>query len=338
MLKPIHAAAASLLLCLCLSSGARSANDVDSLARDVARLGALREVKDLQRSYAQYAQAGRWQQMADLFTADARFVYGKETLEGRKAIAAWLTQRAGARGLAPGAVHMEMIDQPLAHLAADGRTARVRWMGLTFAGDGKGGTRIEGGLYENEYVLLGNDWKISRSHYHAQYAGTYAAAGRTSMAATCLSSPITSRSMNRACPSPHPRTRPRSKAALASLVETIDRLNDEDAVRNLEHAYGYYVDRRMWDDVVDLFTDNAVVNITGASRFSGRAGVRQAMERKGPAGLAQGHLNDHLQFDTLVHVLPGGHEAIARSIELGVIGDAGEGTQHWEVNVLRNAS
>ena len=30
-------------------------------------------------------------------------------------------------------------------------------------------------------------------------------------------------------------------------------MNDEDRVRNLQASYGYYVDRKMWDDVVDLF-------------------------------------------------------------------------------------
>jgi hypothetical protein len=56
----------------------------------------------------------------------------------------------------------------------------------------------------------------------------------------------------------------------------------------------------------------------------------------GPAGLTQGVLNDHPQFDTIVQVLPGGREAIARGIELGMIGDASKGEQHWEINVFRN--
>jgi len=275
--------------------------------------------------------------MADLFTADARFVHGKETLHGRASIAGWLQQRGGARGLAPGAVHMEMIDQPLAHLAADGRSAKVRWMGLTFTGDGAGNTRIEGGLYENEYVLRGDEWKISLSHYHAQYTGTYAQGWSNIDGGNLPLVPYHFSLDESGVPLP-PATGEarRGNASLASLVETIDRLNDEDAVRNLQHAYGYYVDRRMWDDVVDLVTDNAVVNVTGAGRFTGRAGVRQAMERMGPSGLAHGHLNDHLQFGTMVQVLPSGREAIARSIELGMIGDADKGTQHWEFNVLRN--
>ena len=35
-------------------------------------------------------------------------------------------------------------------------------------------------------------------------------------------------------------------------------MNDEDKVRNLQNAYGYYMDRKMWDDVTDLFTADGV--------------------------------------------------------------------------------
>jgi hypothetical protein len=38
----------------------------------------------------------------------------------------------------------------------------------------------------------------------------------------------------------------------------------------------------------------------------------------------------------MVQVLPDGREAIARGIELGMIGDAARGTQHWQINVFRN--
>src|SRR5690606_23966740 len=99
---------------------------------------------------------------------------------------------------------------------------------------------------------------------------------------------------------------------------------------------GYYVDRRMWDDVVDLFAKDAVVEIAGVGTFRGAEGVRRAMERMGPAGLVQGVLNDHPIFDAIVRVQAGGAEAISRGLELGQVGDADKGTQHWEFNVFRN--
>ena len=170
--------AAGALLCLALgiaSARTYAADDVDTLARDVDRLVSLRQVKDLQRSYAQYAQSGQWNEMAGLFTNDATFIRGTETLSGRKAIANWLTRRGrGKRGVPPGGLQTEFIDEPLANLSVDGRSAKVRWMSLSFLGDGKGKARIEGGIYENEYVREARGgWKISVSHYYAQYSGSY---------------------------------------------------------------------------------------------------------------------------------------------------------------------
>ncbi len=56
----------------------------------------------------------------------------------------------------------------------------------------------------------------------------------------------------------------------------------------------------------------------------------------GPAGLAHGILNEHLQFDTIVRVAPGGREARARGIELALLGAADEGTASWRINVFGN--
>src|SRR5688500_5166216 len=138
MTTRFHAMAALLLLAtgLCVPH-ARSADSVDALARDVERLISLREVKDLQRLYTHHAQAGRWNEIACLFTDDARFIHGREALSGRKAIAEWLTRRGGGRrGPAPGAMHASFIDQPLANMSVDGRTVKIRWLALEFTGDG----------------------------------------------------------------------------------------------------------------------------------------------------------------------------------------------------------
>ena len=85
-------------------------------------------------------------------------------------------------------------------------------------------------------------------------------------------------------------------------------------MRNLQNAYGYYVDRKMWDDVVDLFAADAVVEVADAGTFTGKDGVRRAMERMGAQGLAHGQLNDHPSFATIVTIVPGAREAYARGI------------------------
>jgi hypothetical protein len=328
-----------LLIALVFAPFAWATDSVDALAQDVERLASLREVKDLQRSYVHLAQAGDWSAMAALFTRDGRFIRGEETVTGRAAIARWLTQHRGRgrQGLAPGALHFEMIDQPLANLSPDGETAKVRWDGLLFAGDGKGGTLIEGGIYENEYRREDGAWKIAVSRYYPQYEGDYEEGWYNVGNADLPVVPYHFTLEETGIPLPPASSPPpRSRATLAELQARVAMFNDEDEVANLQHAYGYYVDRRMWDDVVDLFAKDGVVVIEGVGRFEGPTGVRRAMERMGPAGLTDGILNDRPIFDTIVRVMPGGTEALSRGLELGQVGDANAGTQHWEFTVFRN--
>jgi len=330
----------TLVASVTLFAGAvHAADSVDALAQDVDRLESLRQAKDLQRTYVQLAQAGRWNDMGALFTRDARFIRGDDTVTGSVAIARWLTEHRGSgkQGLAPGALHFEVIDQPLANLSADGQTVKVRWDGLLFSGDGKGRTLIEGGIYENEYTREGGAWKISVSRYFPQYDGDYDQGWRNTGNADLGIAPYHFTLDESGVPLPAASTpAPRSKASLAEIEARIARFNDEDAVANLQHAYGYYVDRRMWDDVVDLFAKDGSVVIEGVGAFKGADGVRRAMERMGPAGLTDGVLNDHPIFDAIVRVSPNGSEAQSRGLELGQIGDSSKGTQHWGFTVFRN--
>jgi len=84
---------------------------VDDLARDVERAESVRAVKTLQRTYAQYSQYGLWNEMAALFSDDGRLTLGDDAATGRSAIATFLVTRGGGRqGLAPGAIHTQLID------------------------------------------------------------------------------------------------------------------------------------------------------------------------------------------------------------------------------------
>jgi hypothetical protein len=320
------------------------ADSVDALARDVDRLESLRAVKDLQRLYAQYGQYGRWSDIAALFAERGRIEWGGQSVDGRAAIADWVSRRSGGAlgpgrpGLAPGAMHTELIDEPLVNLSADGRTAKGRWMSLSLLGDGKGNARIEGGLYENDYVREGGRWRIATARYYPQFEGPYAE-GWTNVGGKDLPviAPHFSMDETGIPIPPASGPAPASGASLAELQGRIAALNDEDAVRNLQNAYGYYVDRKMWDDVADLFAGGATIQIGGSGVRRGPVGVRKALaEQMGPAGLRHGELNDRPLFDVVVRVAPGDLQAESRGIELGMLGDADKGQAAWEVSVFRN--
>jgi len=321
------------------------ATTLESLALDVSRVESVREIKDLTSAFAQLAQFGRWADMAALFSQNGTLQWDKTISTGPAAIEKWLkADAAGMDGIAPGSLDTLVASNPLVNLATDGRVAKARYNGWRFQGDGKGGTRIQGGIYENEYVLVGDGegWKIGLLRYHPLYEGDYAKGWRNAGGGELSEVPFHYSTDEGGIPIPplSVKDREEAMAKVNSTVEELERrismLNDEDEVRNLQHAYGYYVDQRMWTDVVDLFAKNSTVRIENVGSFTGPGGVLDAMERwMGPEGLSQGVLNEHLIFNTMVE-MQSPREALTRGIEIGLIGDAKNSSAEWQFNVFYN--
>jgi hypothetical protein len=312
---------------------------LDELARNVDRAESIRAVKTLQRTYAQYSQYGLWNEMAGLFADDATYIFDDRTVTGREAIAGYLTAREGngRQGLAPGAMHAEIIDHPVVNLSVDGESAKGRWYGFSMLSDGDGNASILGGVFENEYVRGDGQWKIDVHRFYPQYFGAYETGWNNWEERDLAILPYHFTPEETGIPIPDTvGVPPASDASLAELEERIAVMNDESLVRNLQAAYGYYVNRRMWDDVTDLFADNGVYEFGGNGIYVGTAGVRKAHERMGPDGLTDGILNDRLQFDTVVSLSPGRREAHARGIEMGMLGDVDKGEAYWEVSIYDN--
>lgn len=321
----------------------RGEDPVASLARDVDRAESLRAIKTLQRLYAHYAQFGLWREVGDLFAPDGSFrfdgqIMPGQTVRGPAAIAAFLRGRYGGghEGLEPGDVRTMMIEAPLISLSPDGRSARGRWYILIFKGE-QGSAGIEGGTFDNDYVREGGAWKIAAARYFPQFEGPYEVGWTNWGGGDLPMVPYHFTPDSAGVPIPAPEgPSPTTDATLQELGQRIAALNDEDQVRNLQSAYGYYADRRMWDDVVDLFAVDGLVEVAGTGVYRGPAGIRRWLESIGPAGLRHGELNDRPQFDTIVTMAPGGNEAWARGIELGMLGEADSEQGWWEVAVFRN--
>jgi hypothetical protein len=312
---------------------------LDELARDVDRAESVRAVKKLQRTYAQYSQYGLWNEMADLFASDATYIFDDESVTGRAAIAAYLLENEGhgRQGLAPGAKHAEIVDHPVVNLSVDGESAKGRWYGFSMLSDSEGNASIRGGVFENEYVREDGKWQIDVHRFYPQYAGPYETGWTNWKGRDLAILPYHFTPDESGIPIPDPvGAAAASQAPLAELEERIAVMNDESLVRNLQAAYGYYVNRRMWDDVTDLFAENGVYEFGGYGVYRGAGGVRKAHERMGPDGLTDGILNDRLQFDTVVSLAPGRREAFVRGLELGMLGDVENGEAYWEVSVYAN--
>jgi len=316
---------------------ALSVSDLDELAREVDRTEALRAASHLQHTYTHYAQFGLWDDLGALFTRDAEMIWGDRTVSGRAAIVQYNRDALGGGkpGLPDGHVNMMTFDRPLANLTVDGRMVKVRWHGFFMLGGGEE-ARWEGGIFENEYVREDGAWKISRMHYYPQLAGPYDV-GWTNVGPTqpLIPSHFTPEETGVPVP-PAEGPAPKTTATLAELERRVDVLNAQDAVRNLQNAYGYYIDRKMWDDVTDLFTADGVFEVGGVGIYEGPANIRRALERDGPAGLKRGQFNDHQQISETVMVSADGREAYIRGIDLGTLGEVDTGKAYWSVSVFSN--
>jgi hypothetical protein len=319
---------------------------VSRLALEVQRAEDLRAVKNLQVSYSQYAQFGLWSQMAALFAENGEAIYGTDDLKGRTAIGKYYLAQwgNGREGLPAGGVRAQIDDTPVVNLSADGKTAQGQWheiamMGALGASADSPGWGI--GAMENDYLKENGVWKISRLHYYPYAAGSYAAGWTTAGIVPYMLFHYTPESA--AVPVPPipadmriPAVGRSPVSALAALDKRIAALNDEDNIRNLQNAFGYYMDRKMWDDAGDLFAPDAVLEDAGIGIYSGAKSIRHSFERFGPQGLKRGQLNERPLFDMAVTLSANGREARMRGIEFRELGDVDTGAASLGLATFEN--
>lgn len=108
------------------------------------------------------------------------------------------------------------------------------------------------------------------------------------------------------------------QAELDSMKLQIGRLEDTQAIRKLQHAYGYYLDKCLYEETVALFADDCEVRFMGGI-WKGKKGARrlyvdtfQGFFTDGKNGPVPGFLLDHLQLQDIVDVAPGRTAAKAR--------------------------
>jgi len=120
---------------------------------------------------------------------------------------------------------------------------------------------------------------------------------------------------------------------MTDLTARAERLSDEIEVTNLQHAYGYYLDRKMWDDVADLFAADGTMEIGLQGVYAGPASIRRGLNAFGPSGIREGEVNDHVHLQTIVSVT--GRTAFARGTDLGMLGSTG-GRPLWTQSIYEN--
>ncbi len=175
--------------------------------------------------------------------------HGDDQFQGKADILAYFrrTIGKGADGLPSHTIHIPFLVTPIVTLSDDGNTAKARWHAFSMRGALGGDASWQGGIFECVYARKAGVWKIASQIFTPQMLGPYEAAGAAGRAEIPLV-PYHFQPGDigkSAALGPGMPAGP-TKASLAALAGRVQALRDEEAVRNLQNAYGYYVDFKMW--------------------------------------------------------------------------------------------
>ncbi|HTT00885.1 MAG TPA: nuclear transport factor 2 family protein [Steroidobacteraceae bacterium] len=101
---------------------------------------------------------------------------------------------------------------------------------------------------------------------------------------------------------------------IAGLESEVVRVQDVSDIKRLQRAYGYYLDAAAWDQMADLFADDATFEIGLDGVYVGQERIRQYLHTLGGGrlGLQQGQLNEHMQLQPVIDVAADGLSARGR--------------------------
>jgi len=90
------------------------------------------------------------------------------------------------------------------------------------------------------------------------------------------------------------------RAEIAALRQRVQAADDYRELVNLQGAYGYYVDKGLWDKAADLFATDGTLEIAGRGVYVGRDRVREYLKRLPAYG--HGVIFNHMQLQPVLHI------------------------------------
>jgi hypothetical protein len=311
---------------------------LQELEASVTAAADLRAIKRLEHSYAQFLSAGRWLDAAALFASDGVLIDGDKRYTPRE-IGAWLQQHIGAlpgQGFPRGRMYDVVVLSPVVTLDATPGKAAGRWRQLALEGQYQVRANWAAGINENRYVKENGQWKFAEFQHYPVFGGAWHEGWRLlqeEVPAALLAVPFhyTVAAAGTPVPTTLPATLPGAELAvldehsaaqqLLALEQEAQRLLDEDAIINLHNMFGYYIDRKMWDDLADLFAPDGSFELGQLGVFQGRERVRTAFEHFGGKGpLPVNEVFDHVQLQPVVSVAADGQSARARVTRIQMLG------------------
>ena len=127
-------------------------------------------------------------------------------------------------------------------------------------------------------------------------------------------------------------------AQIEQLTERVERLEGARAVKKLQRAFGFYVDRGLWGEGADLFADEGTIEIGVDGVYQGKDRIREYLRRLhgGQEGLIYGQLNEWITLQPAIHVAPDGLSATARWRDHGMLGQY-KSHAEWRDGIYENS-
>lgn len=126
-----------------------------------------------------------------------------------------------------------------------------------------------------------------------------------------------------------------AEAKAKAVSAELQRLEDQRQIERLQMVYGFYFDKKLWDEVAALFAASGTMEMDNRGVFVGPAHIRRSLEAFGPQPIRTGELFNYMQLQPVVTVAPGGRTAKGRwrsFIQTGVSGQTGD----WADGVYEN--
>ncbi|HEX3836521.1 MAG TPA: nuclear transport factor 2 family protein [Steroidobacteraceae bacterium] len=315
--------------------------NIAQLEQQATQLADLEAIKRLQRAYGYYLDRSDWDDIVDLLTDDATLEYGPAGVFVGKAHARALLYAIGygKSGLRPQQLREHVQLQPVISLAPDGQSAKGRWRAIVLLGQFHEYARWQTGPYECEYRKEHGVWKISKLHWIETFTVPEQGGWKTKMTQSNVADrklprpdrpssfvydpwPAVSlppyhyagpEAIQPLRPEPVPMVKLSAAAAarrIAQLRWQVDRLDDQHQIEILQRTYGYFVDKNLWKQIADMFTEDGTLEIGGRGVFVGRTRVLQYLQWLGKP--QYGRLYDHTQIQPIVDVSPDGTVAKGR--------------------------
>jgi hypothetical protein len=324
---------------------------IAALEQRLLRLHDAQQIENLISAYGYYLDKQQWDALAELFAEDATMEISQRGIYAGRASIRRALELFGPQGIEPNHLHNHQQLQPLIHIDAGGGRAWARSRAFGQLGLYQGAGLWHGGVYENEFVKEGGLWKFKRDHVYTTYFAHYDRGWMSGPRPAARPSdrippdlppsevyeafpeiyippfhyghPVTGKPIERArgfsgapagapCASRAAAEAPASDAQLSGLGRTLERLEDERALENLQRSYGYFVDKALWGEAADLFAEDGTLEIGGRGVFVGRERVLDYLRWLAPQGLTRGKLFDHMQLQPIVSIAPDGHSALGR--------------------------